>query len=274
MNVISELKVPNGYHGIKKTIREMWRLVNNTTKDWEMISISSAIISKVKPKDYTGEANALFNWVRDNIRYTRDPHGMELIECPYLILERKAGDCDGHAILLASLAQAVGIPARFKTVLTDLDKSESEKYVMIGELPNRYNHIYAQLYLYNPETLKYEWYSADTTEEKSYLGWDPPDVLKSEVWENPAVPAGVSGVFDDYLKKLQEKAGTAVTQAIATATSKVTTPKTTATVPAQTITITQQPVPAFSQWGKYLIYGIGGAVLILGLVFVLKKGDK
>ncbi|MBN1275539.1 transglutaminase domain-containing protein [Candidatus Woesearchaeota archaeon] len=57
-------------------------------------------------------ADALFYFVRDNIGYVHDPVE-EYYELPQETLLAGAADCDGHAILLASLLRSVGVLTRF-----------------------------------------------------------------------------------------------------------------------------------------------------------------
>ncbi|MCF7862212.1 transglutaminase-like domain-containing protein [Candidatus Woesearchaeota archaeon] len=53
-------------------------------------------------------AKALFYFVRDNIQYISDPPD-EYIETPHEVLYNGGADCDGHAVLLASLLESIGI---------------------------------------------------------------------------------------------------------------------------------------------------------------------
>lgn len=76
-------------------------------------------------------AKALFYFVRDNINYVSDPYRFEYGEMPIDVLNTKGGDCDGFAVLLASLEKAVGFRVRF--VFTE-------------------QHVFVQVYL--PETLR------------------------------------------------------------------------------------------------------------------------
>ena len=62
---------------------------------------------------YSGEYNvyqlcALFDWVRDEIGYVSDPGGIDYWSPPDETLVSKAGDCEDHAILLASMIEAIG----------------------------------------------------------------------------------------------------------------------------------------------------------------------
>lgn len=170
MAIINERTIPDGYAGTTKIIEEMWNLVNRDYKDFHLISIARKIIANVPEKDYFGEANALFEFVKRRTRFTRDPDRAELIEDPFVILQQKAGDCDGHAILLGSLAKAVGFPIRFVTISSIR--------------PGFFNHVYAEVYVPNKG-----WLPADTTEKKqSYLGWDPKPYFTKQVWNDPTRP--------------------------------------------------------------------------------------
>lgn len=74
-------------------------------------------------------AKRLFEWVRKNVEYVNDIHGIEHVQDPIFILEKAfsndpreralaAGDCDCHAVLMATLCISMGIPARY-TVTED-----------------------------------------------------------------------------------------------------------------------------------------------------------
>ncbi len=57
------------------------------------------------------QAKAEFYFVRDNFVYVSEHD--EYIESPEEMLATRGGDCDDHAVLLANLLQAIGIPTRF-----------------------------------------------------------------------------------------------------------------------------------------------------------------
>jgi hypothetical protein len=82
----------------------------------------------VPDKDYYGELVAIHNWVRDNIRYTRDPIGQETLSYPEeTAFNSRAGDCDDESILEMALLGSVGI----------------ESYpVVVGMFPGHFSHVY------------------------------------------------------------------------------------------------------------------------------------
>lgn len=53
---------------------------------------------------------AIQKWVQDNITYVFDPRWLDTFSHPYITLKKKAEDCDGQALLTASLGEALGIP--------------------------------------------------------------------------------------------------------------------------------------------------------------------
>lgn len=90
-------------------------------------------------------ARALFRWIRNNIKFVLDPAEVETIQDPLVTLNLLAGDCDDHSILMAALAESVGIPARFHVV---------------GPGRQEFQHVYAELLVNG------RWLPADTAESK------------------------------------------------------------------------------------------------------------
>lgn len=66
--------------------------------------------------DRVAEFYAIAEGVKKRIRYTRDPHGVELLQDLGDALATGAGDCDDYTIALGSLYQSVGFPVRIKVV--------------------------------------------------------------------------------------------------------------------------------------------------------------
>ena len=74
---------------------------------------------EVAERDWDGELAAAFKYVRDNVRYTRDIHDVELFQKPDRNLELKLGDCDDITILLGSILGNIGYPALIRVIGTD-----------------------------------------------------------------------------------------------------------------------------------------------------------
>lgn len=71
-----------------------------------------AILGSPVPS-WEGQCRALQSWVQSNIRYVKDPPDVELVQTPQYTLQQRAGDCDDHAVLLASFLNSTGHPVEF-----------------------------------------------------------------------------------------------------------------------------------------------------------------
>ena len=104
-------------------------------------SVRALAVSLVSeyPQDGTGQllrAAALFEYVKNNVNYVPDPIRMvdqqlideDLIASPTETLRIRGGDCDDHAVLMASLLSAVGIANRMHKV-----KSKDENWHLLTE---------------------------------------------------------------------------------------------------------------------------------------------
>jgi len=106
-----------------------------------------------------GEACALFDFVKRNIRYTRDIFRVELLHSARRMLELRAGDCDDMTILLGAMLLSTGHPVRL--VLAGFRKNQ----------PHVYSHIYPEV------NVSGRWIAIDATMNKP-MGWSPPVVWK------------------------------------------------------------------------------------------------
>jgi len=127
-SVLADL--PPGENGTAATLRLMSRYVRGFKTSGQVRETALALIAGVRQKDYAGEAEAVFDWVRDHIRYVRDINGVETLQTPLATMELGAGDCDDKSVLLAVLLESIGHPTRF---------------VAAGyQGPRRYSHVYVE----------------------------------------------------------------------------------------------------------------------------------
>lgn len=100
----------------------------------------------------------LHAYVRDKIRYQLDISGVETIRTPELTMRERVGDCDDKSVLLASLLQAIGHPARF---------------VVFSFSPGApFSHVYVETLIGD------RWIGAETTEPWP-LGQSPEGVSRA-----------------------------------------------------------------------------------------------
>jgi transglutaminase-like putative cysteine protease len=158
---VQVIRVPHGNPGTLETARIIARMICEGAKDFyvrqKAIEIFRAF--RVPPKDRWGEVRSLFEWVRRNIRYTRDIFRVELLHTPRRMLELRAGDCDDMSILLGSMLLSTGHPVRL---------------VLVGFRPHK-PHIYSHIY---PEVnVCGRWIPIDATVSQP-IGWAPPALWK------------------------------------------------------------------------------------------------
>jgi len=143
--------LPPGRAGTLETLAKMRRLVREARTLPVIRNLAIAITATVKNKDRAGEVRAIHEWVKANIRYIRDVREHETLTAPAFTLALRAGDCDDHAMLVASLLEAIGHPARFAAV---------------GTSPERFKHVFTET------RLGQRWVSVETTEPVP-VGWHP-----------------------------------------------------------------------------------------------------
>ena len=100
-----------------------------------------------------------FNWVRNNIRYTRDIFRAELLHTARRMLELRAGDCDDMTILLGAMLISTGHPVRMALA------------GFAPKKPHVYSHIYPEVHVNG------KWIALDTTMNRP-MGWAPPALWK------------------------------------------------------------------------------------------------
>lgn len=154
-------RVPTGTSGTLTTAKMIAQLVCEGGKDFLVRQKAIDIFRRyrIPAKDRFGEVCAVFDWVRKNIRYTRDILGTELLHTARRMLELRAGDCDDMTILLGAMLRATGHPVRL---------------VLAGFRPSR-PHVYTHIY---PEVnVKGRWIPIDATVRQP-MGWAPPALWK------------------------------------------------------------------------------------------------
>lgn len=158
--------------GVRKatdTMREMQRHVRGALSDRRVLETAAGILEGTPVRDYAAHAAKLREWVKDHVRFTRDPNGREMLRCPGYLLDRidrhglVEGDCDDVAVLSASLGKAVGFPADFVALAFD-------------PTGKRYQHVYSVLY--GPDGTPFE---MDTTKADQYIPPRPTGFLRLRV---------------------------------------------------------------------------------------------
>lgn len=167
-------KVPTKVIKLPEDEREKNRIVAGILKDMVLESRESRVVRQfaitilkktgVRPKDYLGEIEAIHGWVRDNVDYRRDAAFLDTFVYPDRMIRDYlfnpggvSGDCDDHALLVASLLISLG---------------HTPRLVLTNQFPGgKYSHIYTEV-LYQGN-----WICLETTESVS-VGFCPPTYKK------------------------------------------------------------------------------------------------
>jgi len=155
------VRVPRGKPGTLETARLIGELIAEGSKDFRVRQKAIDIFRQcgVPAKDKWGEIQALFEWVRANIRYTRDIFQVETLHTARRMLELMAGDCDDMTILLGAMLKSTGHPVR----------------LCLAGFRRRFPHLYSHIY---PEVrIGRDWVAVDATMDQP-IGWAPPAVWK------------------------------------------------------------------------------------------------
>lgn len=143
----------NGEAGIFETVAMMRELVEQWKKSPLIRQAALGVIFMTPAQEDCAEVIALFEFVRDNIRYTKDINNVETLATPDKTLAMRIGDCDDQSVLLAALLESVGYPTRF--IIESYD----------GEA---WSHVYLAA------LCEGAWVALDPTEQVA-AGWSPPD---------------------------------------------------------------------------------------------------
>lgn len=151
---VSAVPAAWGSAGVAQTMREMRRLIDEGKRDAEVMRAAGAVIFTTPEKLEAGEVCAVFEYVRDHVRYVRDVVGHETLASARMTLARQAGDCDDQTVLLGAMLESVGYPVRL--------------VVAAYQAPGNWEHVFLEVWAAG------EWIACDPT-EKAPLGWSPPN---------------------------------------------------------------------------------------------------
>lgn len=159
-NPVATLRaIPDGAAGVSQTLNLMAHFTREYRVNPDIRSLAVSLVRNLPAKDSIAEIINVFEYVRDNIRYTADVRDVETVSTPDTILSTGVGDCDDMSLLIATLLESIGFNTRF---------------VAIGlSEPGYFEHVVAQV------ALNGNWITLDAT-ERVLAGWQP--------WQNDQLP--------------------------------------------------------------------------------------
>lgn len=113
---------------IRDTLQLMVRLIHRRRDDRQVRDVALTVTEGCPRGDMKCRQDRILAYARHNLRYERDPHGVELIFDAVETLERigcngqAAGDCDDGTVLLSTMLESIGIPTRLIAVSTRDDR--------------------------------------------------------------------------------------------------------------------------------------------------------
>ena len=84
--------LPEGVDAVRATLRLMVKIARTYRGDVGVIETAQEITRGLPSKDYRGEVSMLHRFVRDRVRYVRDPRGVEKVQSPKRTLEMASGE--------------------------------------------------------------------------------------------------------------------------------------------------------------------------------------
>lgn len=122
------------------TVAVMQRIARAKAGDPRVRQLALRIVqeARVRSHDFLDEARAIGNFVQQNVRYVRDPNGIEQLHDPIYLIQQivkgtAQGDCDDQALLVSTLLLSIGAQPYFAIV----------RYTGTS---GPYNHIYTVVY--------------------------------------------------------------------------------------------------------------------------------
>lgn len=178
---VAYMPLMSGDAGVAQTIDQMRSLVDEALRDPSIKRLATDIVRGVPAFDDYSEARAIFEWVRGNIRFTKDAVNKEQLYPPAELLQIRAGDCDDMAMLTGTLLMAVGYPARLVTVAAPGSGDE-------------FSHVYIEA------SVNGSWIPIDPARVDSQFGVEPPAYTRGRWWSLSDSSSGdfsgnLSGMF-------------------------------------------------------------------------------
>ena len=161
------MPLSDGDEGTSQTIDRIRGLVDAGIKDLfvNRAAIGMVRAARVRQFDFAGEIKSVYEWVRRNIRFIKDPVGKEALRTARETLTVGAGDCDCiNSVLLPALLGTIGHRTRLVTISSHPDA------------PELFSHIYAEVLLNG------RWVPIDAARVGPRFGRGPESYFRKRVW--------------------------------------------------------------------------------------------
>jgi transglutaminase-like putative cysteine protease len=165
MNV-QAMPIPLGDPGTYVTIQQMRRLIHEGARDPVVYELATQLVRHLRPFDSRAQANAIFNWMRANIRYTPHIRGTQTLHAIRETIRLGVGDCPMYTCVALAIAEAVGMRGHIVTIAGDPDD------------PDTFSHVYPEL-----EVARDQWVAVDAARRGPRFGRQPGWYARKRVWD-------------------------------------------------------------------------------------------
>lgn len=112
------ISIPGGKAGVVATLKRMKEQAKAAVRDPDQAVRQTAekLVAHLPARNYFGEIRMCHEYVRDGIRYVRDPVSVERVASPAETMKSGQGDCDDKATLLGALLDSIGHPVQFVAI--------------------------------------------------------------------------------------------------------------------------------------------------------------
>ena len=116
------------------------------------LAISIVRKAGCKHKDFMCEIKAIYNWIKENVRYFYDQEGTDAYHSAYSIaFELKGGDCDDFAILAGALLGSIGYPIALRIIAKTKEGKFVHIYPLVGIPPHGKKLVWIPLEFTDPK---------------------------------------------------------------------------------------------------------------------------
>jgi len=160
------INIDHGIMGTDQTVQQMKKVILASLGVQAVRLMAEELVAQVPARDKEGEVGAVYAFVRDQVRYTRDPKGLEYVQTPSHLLKmieergQAYGDCDDKTVLGLALLKNLGYEVAIRVA----------GYRTQGV----YTHVYGLV------KLGHQWVPFDATPSQKELGWEHPPVTTKD----------------------------------------------------------------------------------------------
>lgn len=165
-SAVQSYPMAGGDTGTAQTVSAIRKLVARGKKSLAINRLAIGIVWPTPNFSQTEKAEAIWRWVNENTRFIPMIVGAQTLRTAEEILQVRGGDCANlNAVLIPSMLETIGIPARLVTIAGDPTD------------PQEFTHVYAEAFVDG------QWVPMDVARQGAAFGLAPEHYFRKRVWE-------------------------------------------------------------------------------------------